>query len=194
MGRRRDMNTRNSIASILNTFFPDFCFFVEVGVCEGATSAHLLKNCPQMFIVLVDYWKEHWATRIHTKKTWIDKETVKGWMEKTIQRTDFAKNRRLILHTESTNAAKQFLPNTFDAVFIDATHEEEPLKRDLELWGATIKPGGFLFCHDIGGRIDKMYGMKLTECFVDYTKKNGFSEPKKLVHLLWYARKGQDND
>lgn len=39
---------------------------------------------------------------------------------------------------------------TFDLVLIDATHEYEDCKQDIQLWWPRVKPGGLLVFHDYG--------------------------------------------
>lgn len=39
---------------------------------------------------------------------------------------------------------------TFDLVLIDATHEYDDCKQDIQLWWPRVKPGGLLVFHDYG--------------------------------------------
>lgn len=49
----------------------------------------------------------------------------------------------------SPEAASAFLLESLDAVFIDADHSYEAVRRDLEVWMDRLKPGGIIAGHDI---------------------------------------------
>lgn len=49
---------------------------------------------------------------------------------------------------DSTKSAGIFLDGSVDFCFIDASHVEEDVKRDIKSWWPKIKPGGVLGGHD----------------------------------------------
>ncbi len=51
----------------------------------------------------------------------------------------------------SIEAAKDFPDSFLDAVFIDADHEYESVKADMEAWYPKVKAGGFFCGHDYPG-------------------------------------------
>lgn len=48
----------------------------------------------------------------------------------------------------SEDAAKSFVNDSADLVFIDGVHSFEGVSKDLELYAPKLKPGGLLVCHD----------------------------------------------
>jgi predicted O-methyltransferase YrrM len=55
----------------------------------------------------------------------------------------------------SVNAAKLFPDNSIDIVFIDACHEYECVKEDINAWLPKIKKGGIISGHDYQWGDDK---------------------------------------
>jgi predicted O-methyltransferase YrrM len=49
----------------------------------------------------------------------------------------------------SLNAAKQFENETFDFIYIDANHDYESIRDDINAWVPKIKVGGFISFHDV---------------------------------------------
>lgn len=52
------------------------------------------------------------------------------------------------LRTDSVKAAKHFSDDSLEAVFIDADHRYEHVRRDLAAWLPKVKPGGLVAGHD----------------------------------------------
>ena len=53
-----------------------------------------------------------------------------------------------ILMGRSEVLGPMFADGLFDLVFIDAAHDYESTKRDIEIWRKKVKPGGILCGHD----------------------------------------------
>jgi predicted O-methyltransferase YrrM len=49
-----------------------------------------------------------------------------------------------VIKGESKVAAKMFLKESLDVVFIDLTHTYEAVKEDIKLWLPKVKKGGFI--------------------------------------------------
>lgn len=125
----------------------------EVGVFRGETSALLLHSFPKLTLAMIDPWEE---VGFRSK---FDIEAAKL---ESKQNTDFAKDRRLVIVGTSEIAAKAFLSNHFDFVFVDANHTYEKVREDVRLWWPKVKVGGALFGHDYNGRLDRKgkFGVK----------------------------------
>jgi predicted O-methyltransferase YrrM len=70
---------------------------------------------------------------------------------------------------DSAVSAQMFSENEVDFCFIDASHVEEDVKRDIEAWWSKVKEGGVLAGHDYSwgsvknatGAFVKAHGLKL---------------------------------
>ena len=49
---------------------------------------------------------------------------------------------------DSVEAARTYTDQSLDFVFLDAAHEEEPVRQDVRAWLPKVKPGGVLAGHD----------------------------------------------
>jgi predicted O-methyltransferase YrrM len=54
-----------------------------------------------------------------------------------------------IMRTDSIAAAHDFRNESLDGVFIDAAHDYESVKADIEAWRGKVKAGGFFGGHDV---------------------------------------------
>lgn len=54
------------------------------------------------------------------------------------------------LKLESAAGAACFADGSLDVVYVDASHEEENVRRDFLLWKKKVKPGGVFAGHDYG--------------------------------------------
>lgn len=52
---------------------------------------------------------------------------------------------------DSGEFAEKFADSQCDLVFLDASHEYEDVRRDIQAWLPKVKPGGMLAGHDYGG-------------------------------------------
>ena len=55
-----------------------------------------------------------------------------------------------VVAAESTAGAQLFPNHSLDAVFIDAGHDYQSVKADLQAWWPKVKPGGWIGGHDYG--------------------------------------------
>ena len=76
-----------------------------------------------------------------------EKEDGQKIYEKVVEK--FKDNKKIeIIKNLSTEAVKQFEDNYFDWVYVDASHDFESVKEDMEIWWPKIKQGGYLAGHD----------------------------------------------
>ena len=114
----------------------------EIGVHRGKTSATLLARRPLLTLYMVDYWGL--AEGVPPPEGKYGREIY----EEALAETDFAKNRRMIVKGVSPEVATE-VPDGLDFVFVDAGHTYGECLDDLRAWWPKIKPGGYLFGHDI---------------------------------------------
>jgi len=112
---------------------PENIIMAEIGSYAGESTKMFLDSGKVKFIHCIDYWKneeQQDAERIF-------KEVMKPYEGKF-----------KVIRDYSANAEKHFTNHSLDGVYIDATHQYEFVKQDIQLWLPKIKPGGFISGHD----------------------------------------------
>jgi predicted O-methyltransferase YrrM len=120
--------------------------FVEVGVWKGKSLAYFIvesvNNNKPLNIYAVDTWK---GSPEHKDESAIIHDTLFE---------EFGKNMAPVgdkfkaIRTTSKQASQMFADNSIDGIFIDAAHEYDAVKEDLELWYPKVKSGGYFCGHD----------------------------------------------
>jgi predicted O-methyltransferase YrrM len=132
------------LASLMNE--QGYKSFVEVGCKSGRTTGFILKNVPDSTVIAIDPWMSQDATHDPTK------ETYKEWDFSKIEAEFWAnvgenKDRCAMWRMTSEEAATIHKSDA-DIVFIDALHDYEHVKQDIELWWPKVRSGGILAGHD----------------------------------------------
>ena len=84
-----------------------------------------------------------------------------------------------IMQARSVDAAPKFDDESIDLCFIDAWHDYESVKADIDAWWPKVKVGGVLMGHDYA---DANYGVKRA---VD----EKFGDCVRVVSGMWHVRK-----
>ena len=71
-----------------------------------------------------------------------------AFLQEAQQRLGRFGERSAIWRMTSAAAAAQIASGSLDFVYLDARHDYESVKRDLELWYDKIRPGGIFAGHD----------------------------------------------
>jgi hypothetical protein len=119
----------------------------EIGVKLGKYSDELLSNWEGEELVSIDPWlsadPEEYVDRSNVSQDEFDR-----YYEETQERLSRFGSRSTIWRLTSVEAAERVPDHSFDFVYIDARHDYESVKEDLEAWCAKVRPGGILAGHD----------------------------------------------
>jgi len=119
----------------------DFKTGAEIGVEQGIYSEVLCKAMPKLELHCVDAWKAYKGYRDHTNQAKLDR-----YFEETTKR--LAPYECNIIRDWSVDAAKRFLDNSLDFVYIDGNHDFQNCTNDIAEWSKKVKKGGIISGHD----------------------------------------------
>ena len=128
----------------------------EVGVYKGYYSKVLLDNIPNLELLCVD----NWANRRRRNFYSVAKEELKIYPN------------AVIIHKDSVEAAKDIENESLDFIFIDAAHDYENVKKDIESWTPKVKIGGIISGHDYYKFRDGSLGV--ITAVNEYVKNNNY--------------------
>jgi predicted O-methyltransferase YrrM len=103
----------------------------EIGVMKGNFSATMLREWPGRELLSVDPWEEVPENAEHARQAL----------------APFGERSRILPMT-SEEAARLVPDGDLDFAYIDALHDYDSVRRDLEAWYPKIRPGGILAGHD----------------------------------------------
>lgn len=115
---------------------------VEVGVYQGDFAAEILQQCEGVTkYYMVDPWRHlgDW-----NKPANRDDAALESFYQMTKARTDFAKDRRVILRGKTTEVIDQIADGELDFAYIDGDHTLKGIAIDLVRVYPKIRIGGFL--------------------------------------------------
>lgn len=131
------LDTRNRVL-FAKSFPPNFEKGVEVGCRKCEYSEQLLINCPFLeSLVCIDPF---------TKNAELEDPYVS--MNTAYRTIDKYKSRAKIVVGESPQVSSQFEDESQDFVYIDALHDYNSVKADIDAWYPKVKVGGILYGHD----------------------------------------------
>lgn len=113
----------------LFTLQPKQAKCVEVGTRYGDLALEVAESRKDISLTIVDSWEGKFADAEP-----ICRQKMPPWVQ--------------IHKGSSTEAAKFFNAKSLDFVYIDAAHDYQNVKADIEAWWPTIKSGGMLGGHD----------------------------------------------
>lgn len=116
---------------------------IEVGVAEGGNAFDILSGLKIKTLYLVDIWAPYEEEGDRAFDSTALEDAAKDNLKKFKKKTVFVKKL-------SVDAAKDFEDNSLDFVYIDANHQYEYVKEDIEAWWPKVKVGGMLCGDDIG--------------------------------------------
>lgn len=203
MGLDRSTQKMLARAGPLLARIPDASFeFVEVGVHRGQLAEHLLRERPLLTWFGVDPWwdaKEH-ATRAYAGTAdghaWQTRDDSRRYHRETLQRVAPFGERANVIRLPSLLAAAAFVDASVDMAFIDAAHDYESVRDDIEAWWPIVRSGGWLTGHDYR-HTDKRFDFSGVDRAVDefaarvglpveFDEEDGGAIP---LGAVWFVRK-----
>lgn len=130
----------------------DLTLGAELGVQKGNNFRYLVENKDDLCLHGVDIWSEkevRW-NGISSDKLQFQPDSVNS--EYLINLQEWAKDYegRVFFHRHFTTYAHKFFNDCeLDFIFVDAGHEYEDVKADIQAWYPKIKKGGYMIGHDI---------------------------------------------
>ena len=147
----------------------------EIGVFGGKLSEHLLRNCSNLTLYMVDRWKGITPNSPYNQADGgvpgVKNVTMQKYRWLARKRTIFASGRRFLLRGESVDIAKNFKDESLDFVFIDANHYYEGVFSDLKSWYPKVRNDGLISGHDIDNPCDTENLWGVRDAVTDFMKE-----------------------
>ena len=128
--------------------FPENSHFVEIGTWYGRSAAYMAveiaNSNKKIKFDCVDTWVGS-DEEIHKKELDVINNTL---YEKFLSNIEPVKNYINPIRMESLKAVELYKNNSLDFVFVDASHDYENVKKDIEAWYPKVRSGGILAGHD----------------------------------------------
>ena len=135
-------NSVRGLFDLVSQFYKPEFKMVEVGSLEGISTLLFSKCVKTVYSVDCYDYKVPPEGRI-PEHDQMFVEAEKMFIERTKDVPNIIKIKKT-----SIEAAKDFPDASLDAVYIDAEHDEDSVRSDIQTWRPKIKPGGILSGHD----------------------------------------------
>jgi predicted O-methyltransferase YrrM len=112
----------------------------ELGVMSGKLFFLLLEQTHLQQLIGVDIWK--------SDAEYEDRD-MPAIGEAVREKAKAHGDRAVILHADTVEAAESVPDKSLDFVFVDAKHDLESVRRDLDAWQPKLKQHGYMMGHDI---------------------------------------------
>jgi hypothetical protein len=133
--------------------FPSGSKFIEVGSWKGKSAAYIaveiINSKKDIKIDCIDLWADcidSWKGISEDQK---DEHVKSNYLyELFIKNISSLSNIINPIRMDSISASKIYKDNTIDFIFIDANHDYDNVKKDIEAWFPKVKIGGVIAGHD----------------------------------------------
>lgn len=117
---------------------------VELGVFRGDLSFNILNLWKGGTMFLIDIWR-----KVGTEYNDVcNNDEQLSYMVETCNKIQGHEHRATVIRTDSKMASTLFADESLDFIFIDANHQYDFVKEDLELWFPKLRKGGIFSGHD----------------------------------------------
>jgi len=172
-----DWFTYKEFYSNIVNMLPTNSTLVEVGSWKGKSLAFLcvesLNKSKNFNIYSVDIWED--------KKELNKTEHTNNIFNIFLENIAPIKQSINVIRNTSVNASRTFCDSSIDFVFIDASHEYEDVKDDINAWLPKIKPGGIIAGHDYNSHDNNQVNIAVNEIF-------GNKVLSIMNQSVWYVR------
>lgn len=124
--------------------FPSGSKFVEVGCWKGKSASYMAVEIANSGKNIDFYCVDHWLGGPDHKGWDVLPNLYNIWKKNMEPLQDYF----IEMKMSSIEASKQFDDASLDFVFVDASHEYEDVKLDIEHWMPKMKVGGIIAGHD----------------------------------------------
>jgi hypothetical protein len=119
----------------------------EIGVKLGKYSEYLLDRWKGRRLISIDPWLED-EPDAYVDRANVEQSQHERFYSDTRKRLERFGSRSDIWRMTSVEAAERIGRHSLDFVYIDARHDYDSVKEDLEAWFEKVRPGGILAGHD----------------------------------------------
>lgn len=115
---------------------------VEIGIFRGDFAEQILRDCPGLEkYYMIDPWRNlgDWD-----KPANADDRTLEMLMQRSLERTAFAGNKRVVLRGKTTEVIDLIPDNSLDFAYIDGDHTLKGITIDLIKVFPKVRVGGFI--------------------------------------------------
>ena len=116
--------------------------FVEIGVFRGDFAEKMLRNCECLEkYYLLEPWRnlDDWD-----KPANANNETLELLMQRSLEKTDFASKKRVVLRGKTTEVIDEIPDHSLGLAYIDGDHTLKGIAIDLIRAFPKVKTGGFI--------------------------------------------------
>ena len=115
----------------------------EVGVRAGNHAEAMLDKLDLKRMYLIDSYRPYMDGG-----NFIETKQQMNWCKEMLEKLDKYNDKTTILSLSSHDVSKIIPDDHFDYIYIDACHEYDLVKEDIEDWYPKIKIGGIIAGHD----------------------------------------------
>ena len=142
---------------------------VEVGVERGVFSRTIWQKGKIRKLYAIDCWKTFNGYREHVSQERLDgfyritKKLLKPYNAELVRKF-------------SLDAVDDFIDESLDFVYIDASHKYEDVLKDLEVWSKKVKKGGIVAGHDYVDQKKRSNHYSVVLAVNDFVKKHNIDK------------------